>query len=162
MIEIASSLSIVEVTGRLQRLVGGESTVVSGRLVNSDLELVRTQRVGNSAFRPQFVGFVKQVAAGTVVIGDFNLSKRTKAFMRRWFLGVGVWVVCTLVVASTAHMPLLWLMPLAGAALFCLGAAFLRFARSYYRNDEDWLLTLLSDTLEAKGRVTASAPTVTK
>ena len=111
MIEIVSPLSTTESTERLRHLMdgmrdaSGRYSVLTGRVGQSDIEMMRTQRSGNSAFRPQFIGSVKSTATGSVIVGSFGMSLKTKSFMRRWFITIGVWLVCTIVVASTSHVP---------------------------------------------------------
>jgi hypothetical protein len=162
MIEIVSPLSTAEVTQRLLRLldgmrdVSGQHSVLTGRVVESRIELMRTQRTGNSAFRPQFTGSVKPTAAGTVIVGSFGLATKTKSFMRRWFITIGIWLICTIVVASTDHTLDAWLLPSGGLVLLGIGAAFLHFAKAYHREDQQWLLKLLSDTLESKAESRAA------
>jgi hypothetical protein len=153
-IEIGSPLSVGEVTQRLHRLLSGTRDVtgqhpaLSGHVTQSGIEVMRTQRFGNSAFRPQFSGVVKSTSFGTSIVGSFGISKRAKSFMRRWFFSVGAWLIGTIIVAWTAHIPILWYLPLGGVALLAIGAAFLHFAKSYYREDQQWLLKLLSDALD--------------
>jgi hypothetical protein len=83
MIEIVSPLSSTEVTQRLLRLLdgmrdaSGQHSVLTGRVTPSGFELMRIQRSGNSAFRPQFTGLVQSTATGTVIVGSFGLSRKT-------------------------------------------------------------------------------------
>ena len=161
MIEIVSPLPTSEVKQRVLRLLAGRRDasgrhcVLTGRVRQSDIELMRTQRYGNSALRPQFTGLVKSTATGTVIVGSFGMSPKTKSFMRRWFMSIGVWLIGTIVVASTSHTPVLWAMPLGGLVLLAMGAGFLHFAKAYYREDRQSLVKLLSETLESKSSTTS-------
>jgi len=66
---------------------------------------------------------------------------------RLWFASIGIWVILSIVVAARSAQPLLWYLPVIGGLVLVLGLLFLKFARTHYRSDEDWMLRLIAEEL---------------
>ena len=161
-IEIDTKFLVPEVEARVKNMLArlkdssGHFPSVVGQVSESKVELMRSQRSGNSAFRPQLTASIIPRDAGTRLVVQFGLSKKARAFVRSWCSGVGVWLVLSIVSAATSRLAILWYMPIGGLAVLILGVLLLRVARSYYKDDQDWLLRAISE--ELRGVVRQDAP----
>jgi hypothetical protein len=152
MVTIDSKFGSDEALKRLKNLLTGlkESRSATGETSGSSIALMRSQRVGNSIFRPQFYGEVSSGETECSLNGEFRLSRTAKTFARGWFGFVGVWTMLTSALAIQSTEPYSWVLPLAGVVLLGIGVLFLWFAQRYYESDKDWILRILSDELRTK------------
>lgn len=162
MIEIDSKLPVNEATQRLRHLLAnmkdstGQFSVLSGHVTDSHLDMIRTERLANSVFRPQFAATLRRTESGTRLVGDFILSGKARSIVRVSFASVGVWLILSIIVAASSGQPILWYLPVVGGLVLVLGLLFLRFARTYYRDDEDWILRLIAENLRGVVRRNSS------
>jgi hypothetical protein len=152
-IEIESKMSLDEVVRRLQTLIpstrsaGLTSAAVIGCVTESQFELMRFSQYANSYFRPRLSGQLVSTATGTKLIGDFSFSQRAKSIFKLQLVSFCIWILVATAAALWFARPIYWCLPAAGVGGLMIAVAIPRFARSYYAEDEDWLLRLLSDEL---------------
>jgi hypothetical protein len=150
MITIPTKLAKQDAVFRLERLIQVSSKThrFSGEISGSSFRLMCSQSVGNSAVRPEFSGIVEATSSGSEVKGDFQFSKSARRFLSSWFVFGTLWTVGAGV--SVAHQPVppvLKILPMAGVGMLVIGVVFVRFAKSYYRDDQTRLTRAISDEL---------------
>ncbi len=155
MITIATKLAKQDVIARLERLIQVSSNAhrVSGEISGSSFRLMCSQSVGNSTLRPEFAGTVESASIGSEVKGDFQFARSTRQFLTRWFVFSTLWTVgAGMFVALRPDPPALKVLPLAGVGMLLMGILFVRFAKSYYRDDQAKLASAISEELNGSQR----------
>jgi hypothetical protein len=151
MITISTHLTYADALARLERLVvsSQKSHRFAAELSGSTIRLMYTPRIGRSELRPQFVGTVVSVSTGSEVRGDVRLSPRAHRLRAGGYVIGTLWTLAALVITQTQPgPPTLKLLPLAGIAIMGLNTLFIRFARTYYRDDETLLVRTLSEAFD--------------
>ena len=150
-VTITSQLRLPEAQERLQRLfaVAAKIYSLSGQLSGPSVTVMRSQQYGNSLLRPQFVGVLQETDSGCALTGEFGFSTAMKGFLKGWFALLALWTVAATLVTVTHGELSLWPLPVGGIVLLCLGALFVKFAKSYYASDRDVLIRTLSEELGA-------------
>jgi hypothetical protein len=142
--------SVENSVARVQRFLAVPDHSVSGAATESMVRIIRTQRIGNSLFRPEFNGTFTSTPYGCSLQGDFRLSHRASGIMKAWFSGVGVLVIIAAGIGVQSGYHEWWQVPLVGVAVLLGGVLFLWFARFYYRRDRDWIMQQLQSLLESE------------
>lgn len=148
-VEIATSLSVHEALLRLRGLIRdsrdstGRYPVVRGQVAGSQIQLMLTQRHGNSILRPGFSGSLATGDVGTRLIGEFGLSRLARLAVRVWTVFIVTWTLLSVIVALRSGLPELWWLPAIGAIVLASGAILLHFSKSYYRSDEAQIVELI-------------------
>lgn len=155
-VEITTNLSVDEALLRLQGLIRdsrdstGRYSVVRGQAVGSQVDLMLTQREGNSILRPNFSASLTTSSFETRLIGEFNLSRRARLVVRVWIAFIVIWTLLSVVVATRSDLPeLLWL-PAIGAMVLAFGSILLRFSKSYYRSDEAVIVEMICGAINGE------------
>jgi hypothetical protein len=150
-ITIPTKLTQQDAIGRLERFLRAslKTKRFSGEICGSSFRLTCSQPVGNSNFRPQFVGTVEPAATGSEVRGDFQFAPSARGFLISWFVFCGFWTAAASIsVLVKPGPPVLRLMPLAGVVMLGIGFLFVKFAKSYYNDDKARLARAISEELD--------------
>ena len=139
--------SVENAVARVQRFLAAADHAVCGVAAESQVRIIRTQRIGNSLFRPEFHGTFTSTPDGCNLRGSFRLSDQASGIIKAWFLGVSVLVVGAAVVGIRTGYSEWWQVPLGGISVLLVGVLFLRFASYYYRGDKHWIVQQLRTQL---------------
>ena len=138
-VQMETNESVDNAVARLQRFIAAPENFVTGTASESAVKIMRTQRIANSLFRPEFNGTFTATPNGCTLNGDFRLSRRASGMMKAWFSAVAVLAIIAAGVGIQSGYPQWWQVPLGGVAVGLGGVLFLMFARFYYRKDKDWI-----------------------
>jgi hypothetical protein len=144
-IEIRNSVDIS--VARVRHFLAAADHSVSGAASESMVRIIRIQRFGNSIFRPEFNGKFSSTPDGCNLCGIFRLSDQASGFIKSWFLGVSVLIICAAGMGIRTGYSEWWQVPLGGVGVLLIGSLFLLFAKFYYRGDEDWIAQQLRSLL---------------
>jgi len=127
----------------VQQFLAAADHSVTGAASESMVKIIRIQRIGNSIFRPEFNGNFTPTPDGCILHGQFLLSRRASGFIKAWFLGVSVLIICAAAMGIRTGYSGWWQVPLGGVSVLLVGILFLLFAKYYYHRDEDWIVQQL-------------------
>lgn len=150
---------------RVQHFLAAGDHSVSGAASESMVRIIRTQRIGNSIFRPEFNGTFNSTPDGCNLHGGFRLSHKASGFIKAWLSGVGVLVVCAAGIGIWSGYSEWWQVPLGGVGVLLVGLLLLLFSKYFYRGDEDWIAQQLRNLLgpgDPGQRLNVAPPAITR
>jgi hypothetical protein len=146
-VHIESRNSVEDSVDRVRRFLAAPDHSVSGAASESLVRIIRTQRIGNSIFRPDFNGTLTSTPNGCTLHGTFRLTDKASGYMKAWFSGVIVLIVLAAAMGIRTGYSQWWQVPLGGVSVLLIGVAFLLFANYYYRRDKGWIVQQLRTQL---------------
>jgi hypothetical protein len=132
---------------RVQHFLAASDHSVAGAACESMVRIIRTQRIGNSIFRPEFNGTFNSTPDGCVLHGNIRLSDQASGIIKAWFWGVIALIIVSAGMGIRTGYSQWWQVPLGGVGVLLVGFLFLLFAKYFYRGDEDWIAQQLRSLL---------------